>query len=168
MAITHRIHLLARITDATKSDSPLLGGGRIDNSMERAFTNGTGSGQANISATDTITVAAGATTQLDLSGGSLTQPDGSAATFAKVKAIMVTKVAGDGEFKLQQPAANGVVIFANPGDGTKEFTTTGGGCMLYWPEGVTVTAGTGDLIDIVETGSSDTVDVTYTIIGTSA
>jgi hypothetical protein len=158
MALTHRIHLLARITDATKSDSPLLGGGRIDNSMEQAFTNGTA----------TVTVGAGATTQLDLAGGSLTQPDGSTATFAKIKGIMATKASGDGSFKLQRPAANGVPIFAAAGDGTQSYSTAGGGCLLYWPEGVSVAAGTADLIDLVETGTSDTVTVTYTLFGTSA
>ena len=168
MALSHFAHLLALITDAPTSDAPLQGGGNNSTSMEQVFTNGTTSGKIDRSCSENATIALGATLSLDVAGGGLKQPDGSPFTITKLKAIFVNKTGGTGTFRVERPAANGVPIFLAASDGTATFTTTGGGLLLYWPEGITVTAGTGDLISIVEVGGAAAVEVSYTLLGTSA
>lgn len=169
MPLVHRPIIEARMRDASTITSPGLGGPQVDNRLIASLSNGTGAGQVNRVHDDLYTVAAGATTQLDVSGGALLQQDGTAFTIAKLKSIMVRKTTGDGTWRLGQPAANGVPFMAAAGDYTSTQADDGS-CvfMNFGDTGIAVTAGTGDLIDLVEIGAADTVTLHVTLMGTSA
>jgi hypothetical protein len=131
------------------------------------LTNGTGASQVDKVFTDTRTLAASATEDLDLAAG-LTDVFGASITFAKVKAIMITAAAANtNDVQLTRPAANGVPIFLAVSDG---FAIKPGGVfVLAWPgTGVTVTAGTGDLLTLTNSAGGTGVTYSIAILGTSA
>lgn len=136
-------------------------------SLALALLSGTGASQADMAWTDTRTLGASATEDLDLAG-SLVDAFGATITFAKLKAIIVLADSGNtNDVQVTRPASNGVPIFIAAGDGVN--VKPGGMFALAWPgTGVTVTAATGDLITI--TNSAGTTGVTYKVIfiGTSA
>ena len=133
-----------------------------------ALASGTGANQADVVFADTRTVTTGATDSLDLNGGGLTDGLGTAFAPAKIKAVLVVAAgANTTVLSVQRPAANGVPLFMAAGDGINLRP----GAAFAWASpdatGVTVTAGTGDLLDIVNAaGASATYDII--IIGTSA
>ena len=127
------------------------------------LSNGTGANQASQQWSDTRTVTTGATDSLDLAG-SLTNAFGVTLTFTKIKVLLV-KAATNNSTTLQvtRPASNGVVLFLAAGDAI----VLQAGAWLLWfdPNGIAVTAGTGDLLNIVNTaGNSANYDIV--IIGT--
>lgn len=130
--------------------------------------NGTGAGQADLIFTDTHTLTASATENLDLAG-SLTDAYGATVTFARIKAVIITAAsANTNDVQVTRPASNGAPLFLADGDG---LSVRPGG-LFAWAcadaTGVAITAGTGDLLTI--TNSAGTTGVTYTviIIGASA
>ena len=131
------------------------------------LANGTGSGQADKIWWDTRTVGASATDSLDLAG-SLTDPLGAAFTPAKLKAIVVKAYsANTNNVVVTRPAANGVPWASAAGDAVP--VGPGGVFDLAFPgAGITVTAGTGDLIDIVNSAGGTAVTYDIVLIGTSA
>lgn len=132
-----------------------------------SLTDGTGASQADRIFSDTRTLSASATEDLDLSG-TLTNAYGTV-TFARIKAVLVI-ASGDNinNVNVTRPASNGVPLFLAASDGLA--VRPGGIFMLACSDatGVAVTAGTGDLLTL--TNSSGTTPVTYTIviIGASA
>lgn len=133
-----------------------------------SLLNGTGAGQADLIFTDTRTLSASATEDLDLAG-SLTDAYGVTMTFARIKALIVTAAsANTNNVNVIRPASNGVPLFLAASDG---IPVRPGG-LFAWGctdvTGVAVTASTGDLITF--TNSAGTTGVTYTviIIGASA
>jgi len=128
-----------------------------------AFTDGVGAGQANVIFADTRTLAASANESLDFSG-SLTQPNGSAAVFARIKYIYVEAATGNtNNVNVSMPASNGVPgIFLAASDGVS--LKPGGNFEWLCPDatGAVVTASTGDLINIANSGG--TTGVTYNIV----
>lgn len=113
------------------------------------------------------TIAGSGTLSLDLSGG-LTDAFGDAATFAKVKCVYIAnknttagdsvKIGGDSNAFLLFDAANDV------------YELGPGGVFLVWEPclaGLPVTAGTGDILKIVNQ-SSNTVTLDIVITGTSS
>jgi len=130
----------------------------IRKSYARTLANGTASTQADLTHVARYSVGTGGTT-LDLSGGSLVQPDTSAASFVKVKEIMVYNA----------DATASVTV----GGGTNAFTglsgVAGPGGILYRREDIapmTVTNSTADLLRLVS--SAGTISVDVIIVGTSA
>lgn len=117
---------------------------------------------------DERTVNASATDSLDLAG-SLTNAFGATITFTKLKLIMVenrSTTAGD-ILHITRPAANGVPWAGAAADYVN--LGPGGTFLLYCPSvaGIaTVTAATGDLIDIVEAGGANNVTYRITLVGT--
>jgi hypothetical protein len=137
--------------------------------FRKSLTNGSGANQANLVWSDQRTIAASATDSLDLAGGSLTDAFGAALTFARIKVIMVTAAAGNtNNVNLTRPASNGVPLFLAAGDGIPVMP--GGTVVWCAPNaaGVAVTAGTGDLIDLVNSGAGTSVTYDIVIIGASA
>jgi hypothetical protein len=130
--------------------------------------NGTGTGQADKVFADTRTIAASTTDSLDLAGGGLLDLLGAALTFAKLKAVLLWAAAGNtNNVVVTRPASNGVPIFSAAGDALPVLP----GGMFGWVApgaGVTVTAGTGDLLDIVNSAAGSTVTYDVVLIGTSA
>lgn len=128
---------------------------------------GTGSQQADRVYAKTITLAASATQSIDLSG-TLTDPIGGSAVFAKVKAIAV---------RARPENTNGVIVgnvangFVGPfGAATHQVTVPPGGFFLISaPEaGWSVVAGTGDLLRVANDGAGTSVTLDVVVIGTSA
>lgn len=134
-------------------------------SASTAFaTSGTGAGQVDLVFTDTRTLSASGTEDLDLAG-SLTGAFGSTLTFARIKAVYVSAAAANtNNVQVTRPASNGVPWLMAAGDGIALRP----GAFVLWGSGsadatgVAVTAGTGDLITF--TNSAGTTSVTYTVV----
>lgn len=131
------------------------------------FTDGTGANQAKVIVTDTRTLAASASEDLDLAGG-MTDAFGNAITFAKVKAIAVQAAAGNtNDVVIGGASATQVsTIFGDVSDTIK--VKPGGLMLLVAPDanGYSITAGTADLLKIANSSSGTGVTYTITVIGT--
>lgn len=134
-----------------------------------ALANGTAAGQVDRAFTDTRTLAASATENLDLAG-TLTDAFGATITFVTIKAIIIRAAAANNaanQVQVTRPATNGVPFFMAAGDGISlapgySFAWFGSGT------GVTVTAGTGDLITVTNSAGTNSVNYDVVILGTSA
>jgi hypothetical protein len=129
------------------------------------FAQGAGAGQADMIWHDRGTIAASATTSLDLAGG-LAGPFGGNLTFARIKALLVRAAAANtNNVNVVRPASNGVPWTLAAGDG---FPVKPGG-VFWWYDptaaGVAVTAGTGDLLDLVNSGAGTSVTYEIVIVG---
>lgn len=133
-----------------------------------SLTNGTGANQANQVWADQRTIAASATDSIDLAG-SLTDAFGAALTFARVKAVLVQAASTNvNNVNVTRPASNGAPLFLAAGDG---IPVRPGGLFLWVaPDvtGVAVTAGTGDLLDVVNSAAGSSVVYDIVVIGASA
>lgn len=132
-----------------------------------ALAQGTGANQADRVFTDTRTLAASATEDLDLAAV-LVDAFGAAITFAKLKAIVILPAAGNtNDITVTRPASNGVPLFLAAADG---LAVKPGG-LFAWAcpgAGVTVTPATGDLLTITNGGAGTPVTYDVILIGTSA
>lgn len=141
---------------------------QLSKAIEIALATGTGSSQADLLFTDTRTVAASGTDALDLAGG-LTDAYGTTLAFVELRAILVVaSSANTNNVRVNRPASNGVPIFLAAGDGID--VPPGGTFMWASPlDGkVTVTAGTGDLLNIDNSSSGTGVNYDVVILGVSA
>ena len=131
--------------------------------------NGTGANAADRLYMDSNTLAASANVDVDLAG-SLTDALGAALSFARVKALFLRAASGN---------TNNVVIggaasnqFVGPfGAATHTFAVKPGGFMGWIAPDATgwaVTAGTGDLLRIANSGAGTSVTYDVVIIGASA
>jgi hypothetical protein len=144
--------------------APISSGSNLAHEME----SGTTTGKADKIFADQRTLAASATENLDLAGA-LTDPLGAALTFARVKAILIKAAAGN---------TNNVVVggagsnpFAGPfADATDKVAIPPGGVFLVTAPaaGWTVTAGTGDILLVANSGAGTPVTYDVFIVGTSA
>lgn len=132
------------------------------------FTSGTTTGKADKLFSDTRTLAASATENLDLAGA-LSDPFGVTTTFVKVKAIYIK--AADGNTNSVVVGGAGSNTFTGPfADATDKLTIPPGGfVMLVHPgAGWTVTAATGDILLVANSAAGTSVSYDVVIIGTSA
>ena len=132
-----------------------------------SLSDGTGANEADRIFTDTRTLAASATEDLDLSG-SLTNAFGTV-TFARIKAVLITaSSANTNNVQVTRPASNGVPLFIAAGDGIAVLP----GGMFLWAcsdaTGVAVTASTGDLLTLTNSAGSTSVTYSIVVIGASA
>lgn len=166
MAITQNSQLILKIL------SSLTNGLDLSTTLDQIaadwtinFGNGAGAGAASMVWSDTRTLAASGTEDLDLAGG-LVSAFGATLTFTKLKALLVrASSANANNVQVTRPASNGVPFFLAAGDG---FAIKPGGVMaLIDPSagGVTVTASTGDLITVTNSSSGTGVDYDIVIIG---
>lgn len=133
----------------------------FDTNQRKTLSSGVGANQADFYWSDERTVTTGATDSLDVAGA-LTSLLGGTVTFARIKGIRLRNsqasgVANTTALTLARPAANGVPIF----DAASDSITIGadGEILLSNPTaaGWAVTAGTGDLISVVNAaGASNT------------
>jgi hypothetical protein len=156
---------------ALLTNSGDLGGGKIPLTLSysKTLSSGTASGQADVTWGDSNTLAASANTDIDLAG-TLTGPLGGTVTFAKVKLIMVTADEGNtNNVVLGNAASNG---FVGPfGAATHTIAVPPGGTVVLAAPGTagwTVTAGTGDLLRVANSGAGSTVSYKILVVGTSA
>jgi hypothetical protein len=169
MSISGEIGIHANITQVEAKD---LGNAELALKWAKAWAllNGTGANQADKIYHDKISIGPSATVTLDLAGV-LTDPLGVAFTLAKVKAILVFAAAANNpsnNVNVQRPASNGVPIFLAASDGIG--LRPGAAFAWFSPDatGVAVTAGTGDLLDFVNSAGTNTVEAEVIVIGTSA
>lgn len=138
-------------------------------SQATALATGTAANQADRAFTDTRTLAASANEDLDLAGGVIDEI-GSAVTFAKVVGIFIKAAVGNtNNVRVTRPASNGVPWLLAAGDG---FDIPPGGFYAAFAPALaglaTVTAGTGDLINVANSGAGTSVSYDIVIIGRTA
>lgn len=167
MALSTRVQfsLDAQLTSALD-----LGVASLPIKVARDFvwSSGTGANAADRIFADQRTVGASATDSLDLSG-SLADGIGGTAVFAKVKGLIVYAAPGNvNNVVVTRPASNGVPLFSAAGDA---FPLRPGALFLWLSPDATavaVTAGTGDLVDFVNSAAGTSVIYDVIILGTSA
>lgn len=134
----------------------------------QTWSSGTGADQADLVFADTRTLAASATEDLDLAGV-LTNPLNATLTLAKVKAILVRAAEGNtNNVVVGGASANGLLgVF---GDATDTIVVKPGGVFLWVAPGTgaSVTAATGDLLKIANSGAGTGVTYDILILGASA
>lgn len=127
----------------------------------KSLTDGNAANQIDRVFTDTRTLTASATEDLDVAGV-LTNVYGATITAGKLKGIMVkASSANTNNVNVTRPASNGVPWMLAAGDG---FGVVPDGVFLWLAPsaaGITVTAGTGDLITF--TNSAGGTSVTYDV-----
>lgn len=156
--------------DSTLTSALDLATGTVPLSHRKRFTwaTGTAADQADLIFHDQRTLTASSNEDLDLAG-SLSSAFGATLTFVDLKAVMVSAAAGNtNQVRVSRPASNGVPLFLAASDGIPIYP---GGTFLWVAPGtsvVTVTAGTGDLLNIANSGAGTSVTYDIVIIGTSA
>lgn len=134
-----------------------------------ALADGTGADQADQMWTDQRTIAASGTDDLDLSG-SLTNALGATATFARVRALYIEAALGNTNNVLVGGAASNQFINW-VADATDKVVVRPGGVLLLANRdatGYAVTASTGDILRIANSGSGTSVTYNVAILGCSA
>ncbi len=135
---------------------------------DRSIASGVGDNQADRVFSDRRTLAASGNEDIDLAG-SLVDPLGGPAVFAKVKAIMVKAAAENTNNVVVGAAASNA--FQGPFGAANDTIAIppGGVLMLTAPKaGWAVTAGTGDLLRVANSGAGTPVTYDIVIVGTSA
>lgn len=131
------------------------------------FTDGTGADQAKEIFTDTRTLTASATENIDFAGV-LTDAFGNVLTFTKIKALIVKAAAGNTNDVLVGGHATAAIATLF-GDATDKARVKPGG-MVAWvapdANGYAVTATTADLLTVANSAGGTSVDYTIIIIGT--
>lgn len=135
--------------------------------ISTTFTNGTGDDQANEAFSDTRTLTASSTEDLDFAGG-FTDAFGNTLTFTKVKALIVTAAAANtNDVLVGGASSNQLDTFF--GDATDVVAVKPGGTFaLFAPQsaGYAVTASTGDLLKVANSAGGTSVTYTIIVIGT--
>jgi hypothetical protein len=152
---------LTSALDLVTASAPLALNTRI------SMATGTSTGLADLCWSDTRTVSASGTDALDLAG-SLSGNLGGTLTIVKLKAVLVRAAAANtNNVRVNRPASNGVPLFLAASDGIDVLP---GGIFLWVAPGagVTVTAGTGDLLNIDNSSSGTSVTYDVVLVGTSA
>lgn len=149
-----------------------LGSGRATQSLSRSVSlaSGTGAGQADRLFSDRRTLAASATEDLDLAGV-LLDAFGSTITFARVKGLVIAAAAGNSNNVVVGNASSNAwatllgathTLTLRPG----AFVAVGTGAADA--TGYAVTASTGDLLKVANSGAGSSVTYDIHIIGCSA
>jgi hypothetical protein len=146
----------------------VTGAAPLEYDYKKTLTNGTTANAADLVFSDTRTINASSNEDLDLAGA-LTSVYGSTLTFVEVRAIMIKAADGNtNNVRVTRPASNGVPLFLAASDG---IDVPPGG-VFFWAcpaDGkVTVTAGTGDLINVANSSSGSSVTYDVIIVGVSA
>lgn len=136
-----------------------------------AMTDGASAGQANRVWWDQRTLIASASEDLDLAGAALLDPFGVAVVFARIKALVVYADPGNTNNVLVGGASATQVagLFSNVND----IAVVRPGAAVSWicgaadATGYVVTAGTGDLLKIANSGGTTPVTYEITILGTA-
>lgn len=137
----------------------------------KAFTwpSGTAASQADRIFSDTRTIAASGTDDLDLAGV-LTDAFGATCTFVRVRGLIVfANAANTNNVIVGNAAANGFITWV--GAAAHTVTVRPGGLLaLIAPDttGYAVTAGTGDILRVANSGAGTSVTYDIVIIGASA
>lgn len=138
---------------------------QVNESFAQSLADGVDVGEADTLYTAERTIAASSSENLDLAG-SLTDVFGATITFAKVKALYIQALSTNtNNVQVQREGTNGVPIFMALGDGIE--LSPGAAFLVFDPAGYAVTAGTGDLLAVTNSGAGSSVTYRIIIIGTS-
>jgi hypothetical protein len=135
------------------------------------LADGFGAGQADRVFHDRRTLSASTNEDLDLAGG-LTDVFGAALTFVKVKGLIVAAAAANtNNVVVGGAASNGFVTWV--GGATHTLTVRPGAVLALFAgqadtAGYAVTAATGDLLRVANSGAGTSVSYDIVIVGTSA
>lgn len=168
MALTSNVSVSLTATQTTALD---LGTATFAPALNAALAlaSGTGADQADKIWTDTRTLTASATEDLDLAG-TLTDAFGATVTFVKVKAIVVSAAAANtNDVVVGGASATQLGIFSDASD--KVPVKPGGFFVLAAPGAAglcTVGAGSTDLLKVANSAGSTGVTYSIAVIGTSA
>lgn len=150
---------LSKAVDSGTASFPVNIGQVLD------LVNGTGAGEANAIYHDAFSIAASGSASYDLAGA-LTDALGQATVFSAVKAILLI---ADSTNTNNVVLGNGANPFVGPfDDGTATITLKPGATLLVTDPsaaGWTVTAGTGDILKLANSGAGSAVTGTIVIIG---
>lgn len=164
LSTTIKLAVAATLTGTADLVTPTAA---MDYSKRIDMATGTSTGLADKIFSDQRTLAASANEDLDLAGV-LTDPLGASLTFVKLKGLfIVASSANTNNVRLIRPASNGVPLFLAASDGLDILP----GGLFAWVApgaGVTVTASTGDLLNVANSSSGTSVTYDVVIIGTSA
>lgn len=170
MPLTSRLSVAASAIQTAALDL-----GTAQAQLSKSYTvdlaNGTAAGQADRTFHDTRTLAASATEDLDLAGV-LTDAFGTVLTFARIKGLVVSAAAGNSNNVIVGGAAsNGFVSWV--GGATHTVTLRPGATFVLMAgtadsTGYAVTAATGDLLRIGNSGAGSTVTYDIAVIGCSS
>lgn len=143
----------------------------LDTTFSLLLHNGTGAGQADLMFTDTRSLAASATEDLDLAG-SLTDAVGTTLTFARIKAIYIEASASNTNNVVVGGAATNQFI-GWVSDATDKIVLRPGGRIMLTTGaadsvGYLVTAGTGDLLRVGNSAAGTAVSYSIVLLGCSA
>lgn len=123
------------------------------------FTAGTdATNKLDVLFSDTRTLAGSANEDLDLAGA-LTDAFGASITAAELVLLFVKARSGANTINVSRPASNGVPIFLAAGDGVPVLQ--GEFFLFVSQKGVAITAGTGDKVNIANSGAGN---VSYDIV----
>lgn len=131
------------------------------------LTNGTGASQSDKVFADQRTIAISTTEDLDVAGGALTDAFGSTFTIAELKVLMVCASSSNTNNVVLGGDANSVPFLSTA---ATTVSIKPGGCFLFTDPsagGTTVTAATGDIIQVANSGAGTTVTYDIIIIGSS-
>ncbi len=131
------------------------------------WPSGTGADQADLMFTDTRTLGASASEDLDLAA-SLADGLGNTLTYARIKLILITAASGNtNNLGFSRPAAAGVPLFSAASD---QIIIPPGGMLLWAAPGsaIAVTATSADLVTLTNLAGSTSVSYDVVIIGASA
>lgn len=169
MALTSKLRVELNATQSTTRDT---GTATVPHTVSRAISlaNGVAAGQADLIYSDTNTLAASATTTLDLAG--VLTDLGATLTFVKVKGLVVVAATGNSNNVVIGGAASNA-FSSMFGDATDKLVVRPGGFAAVGVgagdlAGYAVTAGTGDQLLIANSGAGTSVTYTIAIVGTSA
>lgn len=155
------LHLTAKQSGSGDLGTP---GVLVDIIKELDFSAGTAAvGQANILFSDTRTLAASATENLDVAGV-LADALGATVNAAEIVAVYFAAAqANVNDVQITRPAANGVPLFLAAGDGIA--LGPGDFSVRTYRNGVAVVAATGDLLTVTNGGGGTSVNYDVVIIG---
>jgi hypothetical protein len=166
-SLTSRIEIqvtakLSSQLDLVAAEAPLAKQSLLD------LTNGTGTNQANTVWSDQRTIAASTTEDLDLAGGGLTDAFGVAFAPVKLKALIVCASSGNTNNVVLGGDANAVPILSAA---ATTVTIQPKGCFVLTAPataGIAVTAGTGDILQVANSGAGTSVTYDIIVIGTTS
>ncbi len=170
MPLTSRLSIAASAIQTATLDL-----GTASAQLAKAYTvdlaNGTAAGQADRTFHDQRTLAASANEDLDLAGV-LTDAFGATLTFARVKALIVAASASNSNNVIVGGAASNQFL-SWVGAGTHTVTLRPGAVLALVAgsadtTGYAVTAATGDLLRIANSGAGSTVTYDIAVVGCSA
>jgi len=158
------IAALSNALDLASADSTL------NLSQQYRLATGTGADKADRLWHDTRTLAASATEDLDLAGTALLDPLNTTAVFARVKGLLVVADRLNVNNVLVGGAASNAFINWVSDATDKVVVRPGGALLLVAPDatGYAVTATTGDLLRIGNSGAGSSVTYKIVIVGASA